>query len=178
MNRKSKNTSFEIRQLVIFKHEKNFSIREIADSLNLPKSTVHCIIQHFERENRIESIPQAGRPEKFSEQDKRFILRQVIKNPKLSAPKMAAEINVRNGSKVSSETICRLLKFHGYNSRTARSKPFISKVNQEKCLTFAEKFILFDESYWNGVIFTNESKFNIFGSDGKMKIWRKPNTEL
>ena len=81
MNRKSKNTSFEIRQIVIFKHSKNISVRKIASSLNLPKSTVHDIIRRFRQEDRIESIPQRGQPEKLSEQDKRFILRKVAKNP-------------------------------------------------------------------------------------------------
>ncbi|GFT46790.1 transposable element Tcb1 transposase [Trichonephila clavipes] len=28
------------------------------------------------------------------------------------------------------------------------------------------------------VIFFDESKFNIFGSDGRQYVWRKPNTEL
>ena len=37
---------------------------------------------------------------------------------------------------------------------------------------------MFNESYWDDVIFTDESKFNIFGSDRKIKVWRKPNTEL
>lgn len=32
--------------------------------------------------------------------------------------------------------------------------------------------------FWNTVIFTDESKFNIFGSDGMCYVWRKPNTEL
>lgn len=178
MGRKSKNTSFEIRQLVIFKHAKNFSVREIADELNLPKSTVYDIIKRFKREDRIESIPQAGQPEKLSDADKRFILRQVSKNPKLSAPKLATELNARNDSNVCAETVRRLLKQHGYSSRIARCKPFISQVNQKKRLDFAEKFILYDESYWDDVIFTDESKFNVFGSDGKIKVWRQPNTAL
>lgn len=32
--------------------------------------------------------------------------------------------------------------------------------------------------FWNTVFFSDESKFNIFGSDGKCYVWRKPNTEL
>lgn len=28
------------------------------------------------------------------------------------------------------------------------------------------------------MLFTDESKFNIFGSDGMVRVWRKPNTEL
>ena len=33
-----------------------------------------------------------------------------------------------------------------------------------------------DESFWRRVLFTNESKFNLFGSDGRTKIWRKTGT--
>ena len=28
------------------------------------------------------------------------------------------------------------------------------------------------------LLFTNESKFNLFNSDGRIMVWRKPNTEL
>lgn len=35
-----------------------------------------------------------------------------------------------------------------------------------------------DENFWKAVIFSDESKFNIFGSDGRQKVWRKVNTEL
>ena len=31
--------------------------------------------------------------------------------------------------------------------------------------------------YWNRVIFTDESKFNLYGNDGRCKVW-KPNQEL
>ena len=33
-----------------------------------------------------------------------------------------------------------------------------------------------DESFWRRVLFTDESKFNLFGSDGRTKIWRKTGT--
>ncbi|GFV06711.1 transposable element Tcb2 transposase [Trichonephila clavipes] len=32
------------------------------------------------------------------------------------------------------------------------------------------------QQFWNEVIFSDESKFNIFGSDGCRMVWRKPNT--
>ncbi|GFW02792.1 uncharacterized protein TNCV_3731921 [Trichonephila clavipes] len=32
------------------------------------------------------------------------------------------------------------------------------------------------ETFWNEVIFSDESKFNIFGSDRRRMVWRKPNT--
>ena len=32
-------------------------------------------------------------------------------------------------------------------------------------------------SFWQKVLFSDESKFNIFGSDGRTMVWRKPNQE-
>lgn len=34
-------------------------------------------------------------------------------------------------------------------------------------------------SFWNSVLFSNESKFNIFGSDHeRVTVWRKPYTQM
>ncbi|GBN98448.1 Transposable element Tc1 transposase [Araneus ventricosus] len=35
-----------------------------------------------------------------------------------------------------------------------------------------------DISFWESVIFVDESKFNIFGSDERITVWRKPHKEL
>ncbi|GBN83637.1 Transposable element Tcb1 transposase [Araneus ventricosus] len=32
--------------------------------------------------------------------------------------------------------------------------------------------------FWENVIFVNESKYNIFGSDDQQKVWHTPNTAL
>ncbi|GBM94156.1 Transposable element Tc1 transposase [Araneus ventricosus] len=34
------------------------------------------------------------------------------------------------------------------------------------------------ETYWNNVLFADESKLNIFGSDGRILVWRRKNEEL
>ena len=30
--------------------------------------------------------------------------------------------------------------------------------------------------FWHDVLFTDESKYNIYGSDGRTRVWRRPNT--
>ncbi|GFW29293.1 transposable element Tcb1 transposase [Trichonephila clavipes] len=34
------------------------------------------------------------------------------------------------------------------------------------------------DNFWKKVTFSDEGKFNIFGSDGRRTVWRKPNTAL
>ncbi|GFV47671.1 transposable element Tc1 transposase [Trichonephila clavipes] len=74
------------------------------------------------------------------------------------------------------EAVRRVLRKAGYNGRVARKKPFIGMRNRVKRLKFAKEHILKPQQFWNEVIFSDESKFNIFGSDGRRMVWRKPNT--
>ncbi|GFW75649.1 transposable element Tc1 transposase [Trichonephila clavipes] len=78
----------------------------------------------------------------------------------------------------SAETVRNVIRHAGYSSRVARKKPFISLQNQKKRLEFAKAHQLKTDNFWKKVIFSDESKFNIFGSDGHRTVWRKPNTAL
>ncbi|GFU84788.1 uncharacterized protein TNCV_2127291 [Trichonephila clavipes] len=82
----------------------------------------------------------------------------------------------KTGQSVSAETVRRVLRKAGCNGRVARKKPLIGKRNRVKRLKFAKEHILKPQQFWNEVIFSDESKFNIFGSDGRRMVWRKPNT--
>ena len=51
--------------------------------------------------------------------------------------------------------------------------------NRKLRIEFAVHHLTKDESWWNDVIFLDESKFNLFGTDWRvMYVGRKPNTEL
>ncbi|GFV63294.1 uncharacterized protein TNCV_1373911 [Trichonephila clavipes] len=75
----------------------------------------------------------------------------------------------------SAETVRNVIRHAGYSSRVAGKKPFISLQNQKKPLEFAKTHQLKTDNFWKKVIFSEESKFNIFGSDGRRTVWRKPN---
>ncbi|GFV45492.1 transposable element Tc1 transposase [Trichonephila clavipes] len=106
----------------------------------------------------------------------RRVIHQVKIDPKISAFKIAASTSNTLGRSVSAETVRRVLRKTSYNGRVARKKPLIGKRNRVKRLKFAKEHILKPQQFWNEVIFRNESKFNIFGSDGRRMVWRKPNT--
>ena len=146
--------------------------------LQMTRATVYRVIRRFEKEDRIDFKQQTGRPRTISDEDERFVVRCVKKNPKVTASAIATELGTRRGTPISAQTVRRSWKNTGYNSRTAVSKPYISEVNRKKRLEFASKYVTMPDNYWDDVVFTDESKFNIFGNDRKQKVWRKPNTEL
>lgn len=77
MSHKNKNTSFDQRrQRVISKYIKRFSLSQVLALFNITKSIVANIVKRFSLENRIELIPQSGRPNLLSIINERIIIKK------------------------------------------------------------------------------------------------------
>ena len=175
---KTKEHSIDIRDLVIQHWEDKesgiISERKIAEWVQIPKSTVHDIISKYKKTKLIKNIKGRGRKQTFTDRQKKSIIGKVIANPRLSAPKIADEIKNDIGITTSHQTIRNILHHASFKSAYAKKKPFISKKNQKKRLQFARSHINKDSSFWNSIIWSDESRFRVFGCDGRMKVWRKP----
>ncbi len=178
MARKGKNTCIALCEKIISQYYKGKTYKQIAEIFEIPKSTVGDIVRYFKNENRIASIPQTGRPKLLTEHDEQVIFRKLRRNLGLSAPKVRAEVFKEILKKVSSSTI-RTLKNNGYNGRIVRRKPLINAMNRKRRLDFAKQYRNKPEHFWYDVIFADESKYNVFGSDSCREIvWRRPNKTL
>lgn len=100
------------------------------------------------------------------------------KNPKISAPTIVANIAESHNVQLAAQTVRNVLNKDGYHGRNARKKCLVRQVNKIKRLKFAEKHADKPQTYWNKVIWSDESKFELFSSNCREKVWRKPNTAL
>ena len=175
---KVKETTIEERHIILDLRKDGKSFRCIAKLVYKPLSTIHYIVKKFNEDNIVANRPRTGRPSKLSERDERFIVRKIKKNPFESSSSIASELNESYGQNVTARTVRNKIRKSGFRSRVARKKPFINKRNQKKRIEFAKTYRSMPNSFWNKVIFSDESKFNIFGSDGKKKVWRKPGASL
>lgn len=177
MGRKGRETTVQERRIIIKLHNETKSLSEISRTLGRPRSTIQSIIDRFGVEKTLRNQPRSGRPQALSARDKAFIVRTVKKDPKTSAPRIASELEER-GVKVHPDTVRNALKKEGYHGRVARKKLFVNAQNRKKRLAFALKHVNKSNEFWKRVIFTDESKYQIFGSDGRKFVWRKANTEV
>ena len=51
-------------------------------------------------------------------------------------------------------------------------------MNWHKRLEFTNTFVNKPTKFWNDAIFSDKSKYNIWGSDGQKFVWRKTNEAL
>ena len=79
---------------------------------------------------------------------------------------------------VTAETIRKRLADCGLKAYIRRKKPFLSPEKKKKRLEWAEAHKHWTVENWKSVIFSDESKFNIFGLDGRRYCWRKPGQEF
>ena len=99
-------------------------------------------------------------------------------NPFVSAPKIKEQIAQNLKLKLSVSTVKSRLRKNKLFGRVARKKPLVSKCNLVSRLKFAKQHVHKDLCFWQNVLWTDESKFNLFGSDGKQYVRCPQNQEL
>ncbi|GFT57740.1 transposable element Tc1 transposase [Trichonephila clavipes] len=171
-----KETTIEERKLVIKLSNEGKSQLNIAKVVGRSINCIQKILQKFKKTGMQANNERRGRKKIMNSITERRVIHQVKIDPKISAPKIAASTSNTLGRSVSAETVRRVLRKAGYNGRVARKKPLIGKRNRVKRLKFAKEHILKPQQFWNEVIFSDESKFNILGSDGRRMVSRKPNS--
>lgn len=175
MGRQRGQTPLNIRELIISHHKSGKGIREIGRMVGRSHSTVHNIIKRYKEFQSVENRSKKSKSTIFSESDKRFLVRKIKENPFLSRLKLAQIAEKYLGKRASLSTIRNVLRKENFKGRRCRRKPFINKVNKKKRLEFAKLHWKHEFSFWEKVIFTDESKYNLFGSDGRPIVWRKSN---
>jgi transposase len=178
MGRRTKELSLVCKDRIVSLFKQGLIYRKIGTHLNLSFATVQCVNKKFKTTNSIENNKLSGQPRVFSTRDSQNLVQQASRNPKTSARKLAEDLATPTGKQVSLQTIRNHLHESGYKGRAARKKPFINERNRRKRLEFASAYVNKPIDFWKTLLFFDESKFNIFGSDGPQYVWRKPKKEL
>ncbi|XP_055910398.1 uncharacterized protein LOC129944755 [Eupeodes corollae] len=119
---KGKQTSVELRKLVISHSQDGKSVREIAKIVQRSHSTVQDIISRYRNENRILNISRIGQGKKLTAYEEKQLVREVKENPFLSSESLKVFLKETRNKEVSNETIRRVFRKQDLNGRVARNK--------------------------------------------------------
>jgi transposase len=146
------------------------SVHSIASKTGVGKSTVSEILQNI-HPNR--STPSAGRPSKLSSTAQRTIVTQITTGKATNAVQAMKHINTIISHPVSSQTVRNVLKKHSFKAVVKKKKPLLSARHRQKRLAFALKYKEWTVEDWKKVIWSDETKINRFGSDGRQWVWKQ-----
>src|SRR5713101_5962389 len=142
----------------------------IAKKTGLGKSTVirtlHNILPNHQ-------MPSSGCPSKLSSRAQHAILSQITMGKVSNAVQATKHINTIIPHPASSQTVRNVLKKQSFKAVTKKKKPLLSAMHRKKCLAFALKYKEWTVEDWKRVIWSDETKINRIGSDGKQWVWKQ-----
>ncbi len=155
--------------------KQNKPIREIAKTLGVAKTTVWNILK---RRNAPVSSATPKDPEDHGKQlwwmtEEFFPWWRKHPSQQLARSRTLSR---RLGVCVSKSTIKRRLHQSEYRGFTTRCKPLVSLKNRKARLEFAKRHLKKPSQFWNNILWTDETKINLYQSDGKRRVWRRKGT--
>ena len=172
-----KELSEDLKRRIVALHEDGQGYKKIVNTLKLSCSPMDKIIQRFKRAGSTQNRSRVGRPKKLSGRAERHIQMLSLKDRRRSPVSIAAEIEEVEGQPVSAQTIRRTLHQIGVHNCHPRRKPLLKTIYKKATKHFAEDMSTKHMDYWNHVLWSDEMKINLFGSDGFKHVWRRPGEE-
>ncbi len=104
-------------------------------------------------------------------------MRTVEENQHASSLQLSKEVESQTGVTISRDTIRCTLQRNGMHGCRPRKKPLLKPRHKKGRLEFARAHADKDEDYWDSILWSDETKINVFGTDGFKTVWRRKGEE-
>jgi transposase len=165
-----KPTPFSQQSTVISLLQEGYSLHQIQSKTGLGKSTIGRIKKTVDEDKENN---KGGRPSKLSTRDKQAIIRQITTGKLDNAVQATHYINNILSSPVTPQTVRNALKENNLRSVVKQKRPLLKKVHHQNRLKFAQNHANWTVEDWKRVLWSDETKINRIGSDGRVYTWKK-----
>ena len=121
---------------------------------------------------------KSSRPHSLNEYQERAVIRSITSGRVNTAVEAQKYLEERQNVHVSAQTVRNMLKRKGLKSAVKKKKPFLKSQHIKDRLEFAKRYKDWTIEDWRCVIFSDETKINRFGSDGRKWYWKKAGSSL
>ncbi|KAI4903709.1 hypothetical protein NFI96_008852 [Prochilodus magdalenae] len=174
---KPKELSKDTREKMVDLHQAGNSESTIGKQAGVNKSTVGAIVRKWKTYKTTDNLPQSGAPRKISSRGVKMIMSTVSKNPRTTRRDLMNDLQ-RAGTKVTKATISNTLRREGFKSCRARRVPLLKQVHVQARLKFARERMDDPAEDWEGIMWSDGTKIELFGKNSTRRVWRKKNAEL
>lgn len=169
-----KKISLQVRNLIVRDCNNNQSQRKIAEKYGVSRGAVQNIFLKQQMHGSVADRAGKGRKRKSDSRADARIIREIKKKPSITIREVKEKLDLP----ISDRTIRRRIAEHGMRSHFARKRPFISVVNKKKRLAFARNHINKPIEFWKHIVWSDESKFELFNKKRRLRVWRKSHEGL
>ncbi len=163
--------SQDLRKKIISLDKKGEGYKKISKALLISQNTVAEVVQTFKKDGTATiSQRRPGRPRKLTPRQERLLMRRVEENRHASSLQLSKEVESQTGVTISRDTIRRTLQRNGMHGCRPRKKPLLKPRHKKARLEFARAHADKDEDYWDSILWSDETKINVFVQYSNIKI--------
>ena len=168
-----KRVSHDDRVKMVVLRDEGYSLQEIASKLKCNRNTVCRTLAKQRACGTVDDRKRSGRPRISTHRDDRVLQRICLHNRRFTSSHLKREWEQSSGVTSSARTVRRRLDDVGLFGRMDRKKPLLTDLHRQLRLQWAKERKNWGVDQWYKVIWSNESKFNLFGSNGRVYIRRR-----
>jgi transposase len=120
-------------------------------------------------------IKQGGRPKLLTDRNNMLLVRKLTSGAIETATEGARFLERITNQLISRFTAARAMHEAGLEPRKRIKRPALSSRHKKLRLEFARRYQFWTPEDWKKVIWSDETKINRFGSDGKIWYWKRSN---
>ncbi|KAI4900894.1 hypothetical protein NFI96_031877, partial [Prochilodus magdalenae] len=169
---KTKELTKDLRLCIVAAHKSGKGYKVISKCFQVPVATVQSNIKKYKKFRTVENLRRCGRKPKVTPVLARRIVREVKKNPRITTKAILVNLDSAGGD-ISRQTVQRTLHTAGFHGRRPRRTPLLQKRHTKARLTFANAHLDKEEDFWCSVLWSDETKIELFGHNDVCTIWRK-----
>ena len=171
---KTKELSQDLRDRIVDLHKSGIGYKNISKMLGIKVTTIGAIVRKFKKFNMTITRPRSGAPQKISPRGVARIMRTVRNRPATTQRELVNDLKAA-GTTVTRKTIGNTLRRNGLKSCSARKVPLLKKAHVEARLKYANDHLKDAQSDWEKVLWSDETKIELFGLNSTRRVWRKKN---
>ncbi|QRV97937.1 Transposable element Tcb2 transposase [Ceratobasidium sp. AG-Ba] len=146
------------------------SYAEVGRAVKRDPTTVSRIYKRYHKSHNFTAVgSRSGRPRKLTKYDGKLAAYSLARGTAASA----AELQRAIFPHVCTETIRRRIKEEGLECFRRQKVPYLKPEHIQLRLAWGIDLLLWTVDGWSAVVFSDASKFNVFGADGNRRCWRK-----
>ncbi len=167
---KTKELSKDVRDKTVDLHKAGMGYKTIVKQLGEKVTTAGVIIRKWKKHKITVNLPRSGAPCKISPHGVSVIMRTVRNQPRTTQEDIVNDLKAARTivtKKAIGNTLCR----EGLKSCSARKVPLLKKAHVQAHLKFASH----SEENWVKVLWSDETKIELFGIKSTRRVWRRRN---
>jgi len=141
--------------------------RAAAHTVGVHQSTAVRLRHHVEAHGHYRDLQRSGRPRILTDRNERQMVRMVMAGECTTAFDLPQKMKEAYGVQVAARSVRRALYRNGLAARIKRKKPLLTKKHRQARLRWALMQKDWTSEDWKRIVWSDESKFNVFWSDGR-----------